>query len=46
MFDYLKIRKTVAVDTGTGVGFSTTWMTKALYESGVKGKIYVVEKDI
>lgn len=35
-----------AIDAGAGVGFSTVWVAKALYESGVEGRIYAVEKNI
>jgi predicted O-methyltransferase YrrM len=34
-----------AIDAGAGVGFSTVWMAKALYESSLNGRIYSIEKD-
>lgn len=41
----LKFGRLVAVDAGAGVGFSTIWIAKALYESGVKGKICAIERE-
>ncbi|MBO3769418.1 MAG: class I SAM-dependent methyltransferase [Thermoproteota archaeon] len=41
----LKFGRLIAVDAGAGVGFSTIWMAKALYESGVEGKIYAIERE-
>ncbi|MEM2088985.1 MAG: class I SAM-dependent methyltransferase [Thermoproteota archaeon] len=35
-----------AIDAGAGTGFSTIWVAKALYESGVDGRIYAVEKSV
>lgn len=35
-----------AIDAGAGAGFSTVWVAKALYESGVEGMIYAIEKSV